>query len=171
MWARIATPLANCSKLLQKAKNGTSFVSRTAGAVTRISRWLMMGVSSGIVKACQDAGVTDGVLNMVLGDPAMISDYLIRSLIITKVSLTGSVAVGRQLGKLAGELLKPATIELGGHAPVLVFVDADAEKAADMTAGFKYRNAGQVCLGASRIYVHEPVYLFGSDWRSNTRPK
>ena len=116
------------------------------------------GVSSGIVKACQDAGVPDGVLNLVMGDPAMISDYLIRSPIIAKVSLTGSVAVGRQLSKLAGELLKPATMELGGHAPVLVFGDADAEKAADMTAGFKYRNAGQVCLGVSRIYVHDSIY-------------
>jgi succinate-semialdehyde dehydrogenase/glutarate-semialdehyde dehydrogenase len=115
-------------------------------------------VSSGIVKACQDAGVPDGVLNMVMGDPAMISDYLIRSPIIAKVSLTGSIAVGRQLSKLAGELLKPATMELGGHAPVLVFGDADVEKAADLTAGFKYRNAGQVCLGVSRIYVQESVY-------------
>ncbi|WP_300034581.1 NAD-dependent succinate-semialdehyde dehydrogenase [uncultured Roseobacter sp.] len=112
-------------------------------------------VSAGIVRACQDAGVPDGVLNMVMGDPAMISEHLIRSPVIAKVSLTGSVAVGRQLSALAGEMLKPATMELGGHAPVLVFADADPEKAADMTAAFKYRNAGQVCLGVSRIYVHE----------------
>ena len=116
------------------------------------------GVSAGIVKCCQDAGLPDGVLNMVMGDPAMISDHLIRSPIITKVSLTGSVAVGRKLSKLAGELLKPATMELGGHAPVLVFDDADIEKVAAMAAGFKYRNAGQVCLGVSRIYVQEAVY-------------
>ncbi|MEM9212396.1 MAG: NAD-dependent succinate-semialdehyde dehydrogenase [Pseudomonadota bacterium] len=116
------------------------------------------GVSSGIVQACVDAGVPNGVLNMVMGDPAMISDYLIRSPVIAKVSLTGSIPVGRQLSKLAGEMLKPATMELGGHAPVLVFGDADVEKAADMTAGFKYRNAGQVCLGVSRIYVQDSVY-------------
>ncbi len=116
------------------------------------------GVAAGIVKACQDAGVPDGVLNMVFGDPAMVSDYLIRSPVIAKVSLTGSVRVGKQLSKLAGELLKPATMELGGHAPVLVFGDANAEQAADMTAAFKYRNAGQVCLGVSRIYVHDSIY-------------
>ena len=115
-------------------------------------------VSAGIVRACQDAGVPAGVLNMVMGDPAMISDYLIRSPVIAKVSLTGSVAVGRQLSRLAGELLKPATMELGGHAPVVVFDDTDVEKAARMTADFKYRNAGQVCLGVSRIYVQDAVY-------------
>ena len=115
-------------------------------------------VSAGIVQACHDAGVPKGVLNMVMGDPPMVSDHLIRSPVIAKVSLTGSIAVGRQLSKLAGEHLKPATMELGGHAPVLVFDDADAEKAAELTAGFKYRNAGQVCLGVSRIYVHEAIY-------------
>lgn len=116
------------------------------------------GVISGLVKACQDAGVPDGVLNMVFGDPAMISEYLIRSPVIKKISLTGSVAVGKLLSSLAGEMLKPATMELGGHAPVLVFEDANPEKAAAMTAGFKYRNAGQVCLGVSRIFVHESIY-------------
>ncbi len=116
------------------------------------------GVAVGIVKACQDAGVPDGVLNLVFGNSAMVSDHLIRSPVIAKVSLTGSVPVGRRLSKLAGELLKPTTMELGGHAPVLVFGDADAEKAADMTAAFKYRNAGQVCLGVSRIYVQESIY-------------
>ena len=116
------------------------------------------GVAEGIVKACQDAGVPDGVLNLVFGNSAMVSDQLIRSTITTKVSLTGSVAVGKQLSKLAGEYLKPVTMELGGHAPVLVFGDVDVEKAADMTAAFKYRNAGQVCLGVSRIYVHDSIY-------------
>ncbi|MBT7248455.1 MAG: NAD-dependent succinate-semialdehyde dehydrogenase [Rhodospirillaceae bacterium] len=116
------------------------------------------GVAVGIVKACQDAGVPDGVLNLVFGDSAMVSEYLIRSPIIKKISLTGSVAVGKILSRMAGELLKPATMELGGHAPVLVFGDADPEKAAEMTAGFKFRNAGQVCLGVSRIFVHESIY-------------
>lgn len=116
------------------------------------------GVVVGLVKACQDAGVPDGVLNLVFGNPAMISEHLIRSPVIKKISLTGSVAVGRILSRMAGELLKPATMELGGHAPVLVFGDADPEKAAEMTAAFKYRNAGQVCLGVSRIYVHESIY-------------
>ena len=116
------------------------------------------GIAEGVVRACQDAGVPNGALNMIFGNSAMISDHLIRSPITTKVSLTGSVAVGKQLSKLAGEYLKPVTMELGGHAPVLVFGDVDVEKAADMTAAFKYRNAGQVCLGVSRIYVHDSIY-------------
>jgi len=116
------------------------------------------GVTVGMVKACQDAGVPDGVLNLVFGNSAMVSEYLIHSPVIKKISLTGSVAVGKTLSRMAGELLKPATMELGGHAPVLVFGDADPEKAADMTAAFKYRNAGQVCLGVSRIFVHESIY-------------
>lgn len=116
------------------------------------------GVAAGIVKACQDAGVPDGALNLVFGEPAKVSEHLIRSPIIKKVSLTGSVAVGRKLSRMAGELLKPATMELGGHAPVLVFEDADPIKAAEMSASFKYRNAGQVCIGVSRIFVHESSY-------------
>jgi len=116
------------------------------------------GVVVGMVKACQEAGVPDGVLNLVFGDSQLVSEHLIRSPVIKKISLTGSVAVGKSLSRMAGELLKPATMELGGHAPVLVFGDADPEKAADMTAAFKYRNAGQVCLGVSRIYVHESIY-------------
>ena len=116
------------------------------------------GVVVGLVKACQDAGVPNGVLNLVFGESAMIAEHLIRSPVIKKISLTGSVAVGRKLSRMAGELLKPATMELGGHAPVLVFGDADPERAADMTAAFKYRNAGQVCLGVSRIFVQESIY-------------
>lgn len=116
------------------------------------------GIAVGLVKSCQDAGVPDGVLNLVFGDSAMVAEHLIRSPVTKKISLTGSVAVGRMLSRMAGELLKPATMELGGHAPVLVFGDADPEKAADMTAAFEYRNAGQVCLGVSRIHVHESIY-------------
>lgn len=115
------------------------------------------GAAAVLVEACEAAGVPAGVLNLVFGDPAAVSDRLIRSPVTRKVTLTGSIPVGRSLSRLAGELLKPATMELGGHAPVVVFDDADVERAAEMTAGFKFRNAGQVCLGVSRIFVQKKV--------------
>ncbi|MEZ5732520.1 MAG: NAD-dependent succinate-semialdehyde dehydrogenase [Paracoccaceae bacterium] len=111
-----------------------------------------------IAEACAAAGVPAGVLNLVFGDPAQISDHLIRSPVIRKVSLTGSPQVGRKLAALSGEMLKPATMELGGHAPVIVFADSNLRKAAAMTAAFKFRNAGQVCLGVSRIFVQEAAF-------------
>ncbi|MEZ5652903.1 MAG: NAD-dependent succinate-semialdehyde dehydrogenase [Burkholderiaceae bacterium] len=116
------------------------------------------GAAAIITEACAAAGVPPGVINLVSGDPAQISEHLIRSSVIRKVSLTGSPQVGRKLASLAGEMLKPATMELGGHAPVIVFADSNVRKAAEMTAAFKFRNAGQVCLGVSRIFVQEAVF-------------
>ncbi len=115
-------------------------------------------VCVGIAQACHDAGLPAGVLNLLYYPAELISTLLIESPVIKKVSLTGSVAVGRTLSSLAGQHLKPVTMELGGHAPVIVFDDADIEKAAALTAAFKYRNAGQVCLGVSRIFVQRAVY-------------
>jgi succinate-semialdehyde dehydrogenase/glutarate-semialdehyde dehydrogenase len=115
-------------------------------------------VCAGIAQACHDAGLPAGVLNLLYCPPSLISKLLIESPIIKKISLTGSVAVGRTLSSLAGQHLKPVTMELGGHAPVIIFEDADIEKAAALTAAFKYRNAGQVCLGVSRVFVHRAVY-------------
>ncbi|MFT5720146.1 MAG: succinate-semialdehyde dehydrogenase/glutarate-semialdehyde dehydrogenase [Motiliproteus sp.] len=112
----------------------------------------------GLVQACHDAGVPAGVINLLFGPSNKISTRLIESPIIKKISLTGSVPVGRKLSSLAGQYLKPVTMELGGHAPVIVFDDADIEKAAAMTAAFKFRNAGQVCLGVSRIFVQKNIY-------------
>jgi len=105
-----------------------------------------------------DAGLPDGCLNLVWGVPAEVSDYLIRSPIVRKVSFTGSVPVGKQLAALAGSLMKRCTMELGGHSPAIVFDDADVDRAAEMLAGLKYRNAGQVCVSPSRMYVHEKAY-------------
>lgn len=115
-------------------------------------------VCAGIAQACHDAGLPAGVLNMLYAPSALISKLLIESPVIRKISLTGSVAVGRTLSSLAGQHLKPVTMELGGHAPVIVFDDANIEQAAALTAAFKYRNAGQVCLGVSRIFVQRGVY-------------
>jgi len=111
-----------------------------------------------IARAFHDAGLPPGVLNVVWGDPPQVSDHLIRSPIVRKVSFTGSVPVGKQLASLAGAHMKRTTMELGGHSPVLVFDDADVDRAAKMLAAFKVRNAGQVCVSPTRFYVHKRVY-------------
>jgi len=116
------------------------------------------GSPIGLVKALHDAGLPPGVLNLVYGVPAEISEYLIPHPVIRKVSFTGSVPVGKHLNALAASHMKRATMELGGHAPVLVFDDADVEGAAKLMGAFKYRNAGQVCVSPTRFFVHDKVY-------------
>ncbi|MFA5521068.1 MAG: NAD-dependent succinate-semialdehyde dehydrogenase [Castellaniella sp.] len=111
-----------------------------------------------IARMFHEAGLPAGVLNLVWGVPQEISDYLIRSPIVRKVSFTGSVPVGKQLAALAGAHMKRVTMELGGHSPVLVFDDADVARAAKMLARFKCRNAGQVCVSPTRFYIQEGVY-------------
>jgi succinate-semialdehyde dehydrogenase/glutarate-semialdehyde dehydrogenase len=98
------------------------------------------------------------VLNLVFGVPADVSGHLIASDVVRKTSFTGSVPVGKHLAGLAAKGMKRATMELGGHSPVVVFGDADPEKTADTIAAFKYRNAGQVCISPTRFYVQEPVF-------------
>jgi succinate-semialdehyde dehydrogenase/glutarate-semialdehyde dehydrogenase len=102
--------------------------------------------------------VPPGVVAVVFGVPAEVSEHLIASPIIRKVSFTGSVPVGRQLLKLAANGVKRTTMELGGHAPVLVFDDVDVEHVLNMAVAAKYRNAGQVCVSPTRFYVHEAIY-------------
>jgi succinate-semialdehyde dehydrogenase / glutarate-semialdehyde dehydrogenase len=111
-----------------------------------------------IASMFHEAGLPPGCLNVVWGEPAKISDYLIRSPIVRKVSFTGSVPVGKQLAALAGAHMKPVTMELGGHSPVLVFDDADIDRAAEQLARFKLRNAGQVCVSPTRFYVQSGAY-------------
>jgi succinate-semialdehyde dehydrogenase/glutarate-semialdehyde dehydrogenase len=111
-----------------------------------------------IAQMFHDAGLPPGVLNIVWGAPDKVSDYLIRSPISRKVSFTGSVPIGKQLAALAGAHMKRVTMELGGHSPVLVFDDADIERAATMLAKFKIRNAGQVCVSPTRFYVQSKAY-------------
>jgi len=111
-----------------------------------------------LVKCFVDAGVPAGVLNLVFGVPATVSEHLIPSDIVRKISFTGSIPVGKHLAGLAAKGMKRATMELGGHSPVVVFDDADPEKAADTIAAFKYRNAGQVCISPTRFYVQEKGY-------------
>jgi succinate-semialdehyde dehydrogenase/glutarate-semialdehyde dehydrogenase len=111
-----------------------------------------------LVKCFADAGLPAGVLNLVFGVPSEVSEHLIASDIVKKVSFTGSIPVGKHLAVLAAKGMKKATMELGGHSPVVVFDDTDPEKAADIISAFKYRNAGQVCISPTRFYVQENSY-------------
>jgi succinate-semialdehyde dehydrogenase/glutarate-semialdehyde dehydrogenase len=116
------------------------------------------GTAAAITRCFEDAGVPAGVINLVFGEPSAISQHLIRSPIPKKVSLTGSTPVGKLLQRLASDTLKRCTMELGGHAPVLVFDDADLERTLDVLVASKFRNAGQVCTSPTRFYVQERVY-------------
>src|SRR5918911_2671802 len=111
-----------------------------------------------LVKAFLDAGVPADVISLVFGRPAEISEYLVAHPIIRKISFTGSTAVGKQLAALAGQHMKRATMELGGHAPAIVFKDADIKKATKLLSAQKFRNAGQVCVSPTRFLVHETLY-------------
>jgi succinate-semialdehyde dehydrogenase/glutarate-semialdehyde dehydrogenase len=111
-----------------------------------------------LARALIDAGLPAGVFNVVFGVPAEISEHLIHAPQIRKVAFTGSTAVGRQIARLAADGVKPATMELGGHAPVLIFDDADVEAAVRGGVGSKFRNAGQICITPTRFFVQEGVY-------------
>ncbi|RWL09267.1 NAD-dependent succinate-semialdehyde dehydrogenase [Mesorhizobium sp.] len=116
------------------------------------------GTTLEIARALTDAGLPKGVLNVVFGVPADVSAYLIRSPVIRKISFTGSTPVGRHLARLAGETLTVATMELGGHAPVIVAKDADIQRAAELSMAIKLRNTGQVCTSPTRFFVERPIY-------------
>ena len=111
-----------------------------------------------LIRAFIDAGVPAGSVNLVYGDPAHISSYLIAHPAIRKISFTGSTPVGKQLAAMAGLHMKRMTMELGGHAPVVIFDDADVALAAKTMAASKFRNAGQVCVSPTRFLVQEGVY-------------
>ena len=111
-----------------------------------------------LIRCFADAGLPAGVMNLVYGDPAEISEYLIPHPVIRKVTFTGSTPVGKQLAALAGKHMKRVTMELGGHAPAIVFDDADLDLAAKTLAAAKFRNAGQVCVSPTRFLVQEAMY-------------
>tara|TARA_B100001564_G_scaffold74438_1_gene59297 strand:+ start:399 stop:1838 length:1440 start_codon:yes stop_codon:yes gene_type:complete len=108
-----------------------------------------------LVNICHEAGVPPGVINLLSGDPAFISDQLLSSDIIKKVSITGSTRVGKLILKKAAEKVQRVTMELSGHSPFIVFDDVDLNKVADMAIFAKFRNNGQVCISPSRFYIHE----------------
>ncbi|MFC0388878.1 NAD-dependent succinate-semialdehyde dehydrogenase [Muricoccus vinaceus] len=108
-----------------------------------------------LIRAFIDAGVPKGVVQLVYGIPSEISAYLIPHPVIRKITFTGSTPVGKMLAGLAGQHMKRATMELGGHAPAIVFNDADVQKAAKTLAAAKFRNAGQVCVSPTRFLIQE----------------
>ena len=110
-----------------------------------------------LIQAFADAGIPAGVIGLVYGNPAEISGYLIPHPVIRKITFTGSTPVGKQLAALAGQHMKRVTMELGGHAPVIVAEDADVELAVKAAGGAKFRNAGQVCISPTRFLVHESI--------------
>lgn len=116
------------------------------------------GSALAIAQALVDAGVPDGVIAVVFGVPAEVSQHLIASPVIRAISFTGSIPVGKQLAAQAAAGMKRTTMELGGHAPVLVFDDVDVEAVLDLSATSKFRNAGQVCVSPTRFYVQEGIY-------------
>jgi succinate-semialdehyde dehydrogenase / glutarate-semialdehyde dehydrogenase len=111
-----------------------------------------------LIRTFVDAGVPAGVIGLVYGNPSTISEYLIPHPVIRKLTFTGSTAVGKHLAALAGRHMKRVTMELGGHAPAIVFADANIEDACVQLARSKYRNAGQVCIAPTRFLVQEAAY-------------
>ena len=111
-----------------------------------------------LVQLFHDAGLPAGCLNLVWGVPHEISDYLLESPIVRKITFTGSVPVGKMLASKAASLMKRSTMELGGHAPVIICDDADVAQASTLLVASKFRNAGQVCISPTRFYVQEGIY-------------
>lgn len=116
-----------------------------------------------LARALDDAGLPKGVLQVVFGVPDQVSSHLIASPIIRKVTFTGSVPIGRLLSARAAEGVKPITLELGGHGPVLVFADADIEKAADEGVANRFRGTGQVCISSTRFLIQRDAYQAFTD--------
>ena len=116
------------------------------------------GCTGALARALDDAGLPKGVFQLVHGVPDQVSRHLIGSRIVRKFSFTGSVPVGKALMKLAADSMTRVTLELGGHAPVLIFDDCHLDKTLDMVVPQKFRNAGQVCVSPTRFYVQESIY-------------
>lgn len=116
------------------------------------------GAAIEIVRALLDAGLPGQVAQLVFGVPDEVSRHLLASPVIRKLSFTGSTAVGKHLLKLSADTVKRTTMELGGHAPVIIFDDADMERTLDILIAGKIRNAGQVCVSPTRFYVQDGVY-------------
>jgi succinate-semialdehyde dehydrogenase/glutarate-semialdehyde dehydrogenase len=115
------------------------------------------GATMALVKCFEDAGFPSGAINLVVGRPAEVTPTIMNDSRVAKVSFTGSVPIGRQIVQQSATTLKRVSMELGGHAPVIVHADADADAFARLAAAGKFRNAGQVCAAPTRFYVHESV--------------
>jgi len=143
---------------------GVNVIRKVAGAIAAGCSIVIKpseetpGTAVAIARCFQEAGLPAGVLNVVFGVPDTVSRHILASPIPKKLSFTGSIPVGKHLLKLAADTVKRTTMELGGHAPVLVFDDADVARAIKVMGGFKYRNAGQVCISPTRFFVQDKVY-------------
>ena len=105
------------------------------------------------------AGFPKGVINFIVGkDVSSMGKILCNSKIVKKISFTGSTRVGKILSKQSSSTLKKLSLELGGNAPVIVFDDADIDKAVDGTISSKFRNSGQTCVCVNRIFVHKKIH-------------
>jgi succinate-semialdehyde dehydrogenase/glutarate-semialdehyde dehydrogenase len=139
-------------------------VRKVAGALAAGCAIIVKGAEetpascAALVRTFVDAGVPAGSVNLVFGVPAEISGYLIPHPLVRKISFTGSTAVGKQLAALAGQHMKLATMELGGHAPTLIFADTDVDNVAKSIASMKFRNAGQTCISPTRFLIERPAY-------------
>src|SRR5215213_9219101 len=116
------------------------------------------GCCTALFRALADAGIPGGVAQLIHGEANLVSETLIASRTIRKVSFTGSTGIGKHLMKLCADSMTRVTMELGGHAPVLIFDDCDLEKTLDMVVPQKFRNAGQVCVSPTRFYVQRGIY-------------
>ena len=116
------------------------------------------GAVAKMIQCFADGGVPPGVINLVLGVPRTVSEHLIASDVIRKISFTGSVPVGKELARLASAGLKRVTLELGGHSPVIVYDDVDVESCVAQLVQAKFRNAGQLCHAPTRFFVHRHIY-------------
>jgi succinate-semialdehyde dehydrogenase/glutarate-semialdehyde dehydrogenase len=111
-----------------------------------------------VLEALLDAGLPEGVAQLVFGVPDEVSKQLLASPVIRKLSFTGSTAVGRELMRRCADTIKKTTLELGGHAPVIVFDDCDFDRTVETLVTTKFRNAGQVCVSPTRFYVQDGIY-------------
>ena len=145
-----APVLTPCRKLGSVLAAGCSIVMKAAEETP--------ASAVAVVQAFADAGVPPGVINLVYGDPALVSDRLINHPAVRMVTFTGSVPIGKELAKKAAAQMKPVLMELGGHAPVIVCEDADIADAARKCVISKFRNSGQACIAPTRFYIHEAVY-------------
>uniref|UniRef100_UPI0025ED36FD NAD-dependent succinate-semialdehyde dehydrogenase n=1 Tax=Novosphingobium sp. Chol11 TaxID=1385763 RepID=UPI0025ED36FD len=144
-------PVSNCGRKLGAAIAAGCSVILKAAEETPAS-------ALSVLQALLDAGLPANVGQAVFGVPDEVSRHLLASPIIRKLSFTGSTVVGKHLVKLASEDMKRTTMELGGHGPVLVFADADIERALDTMVAAKFRNAGQVCISPTRFIVEEAAF-------------
>jgi succinate-semialdehyde dehydrogenase/glutarate-semialdehyde dehydrogenase len=111
-----------------------------------------------LVYLAEQAGIPKGVLSVVTGTAAVIAEELTSNPVVRKISFTGSTEIGRQIMEKCAHDIKKVSLELGGNAPFIVFDDADLDAAVDGALASKFRNAGQTCVCANRLYVHDKVY-------------